>query len=113
MHEYEPEWVEDLISGLSGYDGSLYREWLLNHPDEEETPSGTSAENRLSWHAYTPTTMVCAEIYNLLLARWTNGKADRLLQPGEQSERSKPRKQTIDLSQATAASMLAFLSNIR
>ena len=34
MHEYDGGFLLTLIGGLAGYDESLYREWLLNHPDE-------------------------------------------------------------------------------
>ena len=37
IHEYDGGFLVRLLQGLSGYDESLYREWLLNHPMRSET----------------------------------------------------------------------------
>lgn len=99
------------MSGLTGYDGSLYREWLMEHPGEQADAPGDDAEHRLSYHSYTQDTMLLAALYNLLLARFTDGKHDPpyILQPGQPDPKKKGTHESLDLSHATADTMLAFL----
>ncbi|MDB0584224.1 hypothetical protein PL381_05465 [Bifidobacterium adolescentis] len=52
-----------LIGGLAGYDESLYREWLLNHPDERAGAESES-DSGLSFHGFTQDTSLLLGIYN-------------------------------------------------
>ena len=52
-----------LIGGLAGYDESLYREWLLNHPDERARAESDS-DSGLSFHGFTQDTSLLLGIYN-------------------------------------------------
>ena len=52
MHEYDGGFLLTLIGGLAGYDESLYREWLLNHPDERARAESES-DSGLSFHGFT------------------------------------------------------------
>ena len=55
MHEYDGGFLLTLIGGLAGYDESLYREWLLNHPDERASAESES-DSGLSFHGFTQDT---------------------------------------------------------
>lgn len=54
-----------LLSGLTGYDDSQYREWLLaNKPLQGQ--AGSSDE--LSWHGWSQTLMLILDMRNMLAA---------------------------------------------
>ena len=48
LHEYDGGFLVRLLQGLSGYDESLYREWLLNHPMQSETADEGESRRMLS-----------------------------------------------------------------
>ena len=50
-------------------DDSLYREWVLNHPNPDTASTGRKDEKmRLSYHGYTQETMLLADMRNMMAA---------------------------------------------
>lgn len=59
----------DLLDGLELMDESLYREWVLTHPERNpEAGENASSEIRLSFHRYTQETMLLADMRNMMAA---------------------------------------------
>ena len=63
MHEYEPEYVLDLLVGLMGVDGSQYAAYRLEH--DERPPVGKTSE-RLSWRGFSQDSSILLGILNNL-----------------------------------------------
>ena len=64
LHEYDGGFLVRLLQGLSGYDESLYREWLLNHPMQSETADEGESRRMLSYHRYSQDTSLLLGIFN-------------------------------------------------
>ena len=64
LHEYDGGVLVRLLQGLSGYDESLYREWLLNHPMRSETADEGESRRMLSYHRYSQDTSLLLGIFN-------------------------------------------------
>lgn len=64
IYEYDCGFLIRLIQGLAGYDESLYREWLLDHPDENPPSVDRDATPMLSYHRYSQDTSLLLGIYN-------------------------------------------------
>lgn len=57
------------MDGLELVDDSLYREWVLNHPNPDTASTGRKDEKmRLSYHGYTQETMLLADMRNMMAA---------------------------------------------
>ena len=69
MRECQPQFLLDLLDGLELVDDSLYREWVLNHPNHDAASASRKDEKmRLSYHGYTQETMLLADMRNMLAA---------------------------------------------
>lgn len=69
MRECQPQFLLDLLDGLELVDDSLYREWMLNHPNPDAASTGRKDEGmRLSYHGYTQETMLLADMRNMMAA---------------------------------------------
>lgn len=76
----EPGFMLALLAGLPGYDGSMYREWLVRHNETppDETGDGED-EVRLSYHGWTQDSSMLLSIRNMFsLWIWahSDGKHD-------------------------------------
>ncbi|MBT1161205.1 hypothetical protein [Bifidobacterium sp. SO1] len=100
-----------LMTGLAGYDESLYREWLLDHPDRQPAPESDGTP-MLSYHRYTQDTSLLLGLYNNVgalvagLLTSKNGKHPEftpILPPGNRDDGHAPG------GSATFDSMKAFL----
>lgn len=90
-----PQTLLDLLEGLTGIDGSLYREWRLDHDKPATGTSGGGDGYRLSNHAFTQDTMLLADMRNMLAARFNAGlekgsqQVPMVLMPGERKHSGK------------------------
>ena len=91
-----PQTLLDLLDGLTGIDGSLYREWRLDHDKPQQGGGGGQDDwYRLSNHAFTQDTMLLADMRNMLAAQFNAGvekgsqKVPMVLMPGEQKHEDK------------------------
>lgn len=98
-HEYEPSFLCDLLDGLDGCPGSMYRAHMLEHPATPHT--GTPGGDRvLQWMGYSQDSVLLNEISNniellrVMFAGFMGAKKaepDLILPPGsDRSARSGP-----------------------
>lgn len=90
-----PQTLLDLLEGLTGIDGSLYREYRLDHDKPQQGGGGQDDRYQLSNHAFTQNTMLLADMRNMLAAQYNAGlekgsqKVPMVLMPGEQKHKGK------------------------
>lgn len=90
-----PQTLLDLLEGLTGIDGSLYREWRLDHDKPQQGGGGCDDWYRLSNHAFTQDTMLLADMRNMLAAQFNAGlekgsqHVPMVLMPGERKHAGK------------------------
>ena len=90
-----PQTLLDLLEGLTGIDGSLYREWRLDHDKPQQGGGGRDDWYRLSNHAFTQDTMLLADMRNMLAAQFNSQlkkgapSVPMVLMPGEQGKHRK------------------------
>ena len=104
IHEYDGGFLVRLLQGLSGYDESLYREWLLNHPMRSETADEGESRRMLSYHRYSQDTSLLLGIFNHVgaltcgLMETKNGKHPEftpILPPDTEQPESRSRRASI------------------
>lgn len=84
-----------MLDGLTGIDGSLYREYRLDHDELATGTSGDGGGYKLSNHAFTQDTMLLADMRNMLAAQFNSQLkkgapgVPMVLMPGEQGKRRK------------------------
>lgn len=90
-----PQTLLDLLEGLTGVDGSLYREYRLDHDKPQQDGGGQDDGYQLSNHAFTQDTMLLADMRNMLAAQFNTGlkkdsqKVPMVLMPGERKHQGK------------------------
>lgn len=65
LREFEPSYVSNLLDGLEGVDGSLYRAWSLDRNPPKPGGDGKQ-DRRLQWLSYSQDSTLLLEIRNLL-----------------------------------------------
>ncbi|OZG68280.1 hypothetical protein [Bifidobacterium eulemuris] len=66
LHDYDPSYLCDLLDGLEGYDGSLYRAWMMEHHPLSPNGGGNAARRQLGWLGYSQTNMLLLDVANML-----------------------------------------------
>lgn len=95
IRQVSPQALLDLLDGLTGIDGSLYREYRLDHDELDTGTSGDGDGYRLSNHAFTQDTMLLADMRNMLAAQFNSQLkkgapgVPMVMMPGEQGKRRK------------------------
>lgn len=90
-----PQTLLDLLEGLTGIDGSLYREWRLDHDKLQQGGGVRDDGYQLSNHAFTQDTMLLADMRNMLAAQFNAGlekgsqHVPMVLMPGERKHAGK------------------------
>ena len=83
-------------------DDSLYREWVLNHPNPDTASASRKDEKmRLSYHGYTQETMLLADMRNMDPKESKTKQVDPILFPGDKTGGEK-RSNASDLNAMTA-----------
>ena len=95
----DPSYVCDLLDGLEGIDGSLYRAWQLEHYQSDGESDG-GGRRTLSYVSWTQSQMILLELSNnmeavrTMLARVLGDRKaqpNMLLPPGVEPVEEKPR----------------------
>ena len=90
-----PQTLLDFLEGLTGVDGSLYREYRLDHDKPQHGGGDQDDWYQLTNHAFTQNTMLLADMRNMLAAQYNAGlkkgsqEVPMVLMPGERKHQGK------------------------
>lgn len=115
MRVYGPSFLCDLLDGLEGIDGSLYRAWVLQHGPKPDKGSARRGKRRLGYLSYSQDSSLLLDMANTLeslrvmLAKYMgdkNAKPDMILPPGSEDDGGKRSMNTSGMSIAQISGML-------
>ena len=66
IKRYEPSYLCDLLDGLEGIDGSMYRAWLLQYEPVDENDKSERGKRRLSYLSFSQDSALFLEMANTL-----------------------------------------------
>lgn len=112
---YGPSFLCDLLDGLEGIDGSLYRAWMLQHGPKPDKGDKRHRKRRLGYLSYSQDSSLLLDMANTLeslrvmLAKYMgdkNAKPDMILPPGAEDDGGKRSLNTSGMSIAQISGML-------
>lgn len=112
---YGPSFLCDLLDGLEGIDGSLYRAWMLQHGPKPDKGDKRHRKRRLGYLSYSQDSSLLLDMANTLesvrvmLAKYMgdkNAKPDMILPPGADDGGAKRSMSTSGMSLAEISGML-------
>lgn len=115
MRVYGPSFLCDLLDGLEGIDGSLYRAWILQHGPKPDKGSVRRGKRRLGYLSYSQDSSLLLDMANTLeslrvmLAKYMGDKTakpDMILPPGAEDDGDKRSMNTSGMSIAQISGML-------